>query len=87
VVAGLRGWPRTSGVFPWQLNESYPNAWCTSVLDWTSAPKPAYYGVRLAYRLAHVCARFSHWAWAGEATFVADVFAWPGPSSVAARRG
>ncbi|HET9059699.1 MAG TPA: glycoside hydrolase family 2 TIM barrel-domain containing protein [Acidimicrobiales bacterium] len=85
VEARLRGWPRTSGVFPWQLDESYPNAWCTSALDWSGAPKPAYYGVRMAYRPVHVCARFPCWTWEGEPTFIAEVFAWPGPGSVTAR--
>jgi hypothetical protein len=31
VEASLR---RGAGVIPWQLNESYPNAWCTCSVDW-----------------------------------------------------
>jgi beta-mannosidase len=51
-------------VLPWQFNESFPNAWCTSVLDWHGDPKPAYYGVARAYRGAP-SARFATWAWGG----------------------
>ena len=53
------------GVIPWQLNESYPNAWCTSAVDYHGEPKPAYYGVKRAY-LGAPSARFVTCAWAGE---------------------
>lgn len=53
------------GVIPWQLNESYPNAWCTSSVDWHGEPKPAYYGVKRAY-LGAPSARFATCAWGGE---------------------
>ncbi|HET7045646.1 MAG TPA: glycoside hydrolase family 2 TIM barrel-domain containing protein [Gaiellaceae bacterium] len=53
------------GVIPWQLNESYPNAWCTAVVDWHGQPKPAYWGVRRAY-LGAPSARFATCAWGGE---------------------
>ena len=56
---------RAIGVIPWQLNESYPNAWCTSVVDWQGEPKPAYYGVKRAY-LGAPSARFATCAWGGE---------------------
>jgi beta-mannosidase len=56
---------RASGTIPWQLNESYPNAWCTAAVDHRGDPKPAYYGVARAYRPVHVCASFGTWAWAG----------------------
>jgi beta-mannosidase len=54
------------GVIPWQLNESYPNAWCTAVVDWHGMPKPAYWGVARAYRPQHPSARFATCAWGGE---------------------
>jgi beta-mannosidase len=66
VEAQRRRWPECSGTFPWQLGESYPNAWCTSAVDWQGEPKPAYYGVARAYRGAP-SARFATWAWGGEA--------------------
>ena len=54
------------GVIPWQLNESYPNAWCTAVVDWHGVPKPAYWGVARAYRPDHPSAQFATYAWGGE---------------------
>ena len=65
VEAQRRRWPRCSGTLPWQFNESYPNAWCTSAIDWHGEPKPAYYGVARAYRGAP-SARFATCAWGGE---------------------
>jgi Glycosyl hydrolases family 2, TIM barrel domain len=53
------------GVIPWQLNESYPNAWCTAVVDYHGEPKPAYYGVKRAY-LGAPSARFATCAWGGQ---------------------
>jgi beta-mannosidase len=61
VEATLR---RGAGVIPWQLNESFPNAWCTSAVDWHGDPKPAYFGVARAYRGAP-SARFATCAWGG----------------------
>jgi hypothetical protein len=62
VEANLR---RGAGVIPWQLAESYPNAWCTAAVDWWGEPKPAYYGVKRAY-LGAPSARFATCAWGGE---------------------
>jgi glycosyl hydrolase family 2 len=61
------------GVIPWQLNESYPNAWCTSAVDWHGMPKPAYWGVARAYRAGHPSAQFATCAWGGEAEVRARV--------------
>jgi beta-mannosidase len=54
------------GVIPWQLNESYPNAWCTAVIDWHGVPKPSFWGVARAYRTGHPSAQFATCAWGGE---------------------
>lgn len=62
VEATLR---RGAGTIPWQLNEPYPNAWCTSALDHRGDPKPAYWGVARAYE-GVPGARFETWAWGGE---------------------
>jgi beta-mannosidase len=62
VEATLR---RGAGAIPWQFNESYPNAWCTSAIDHGGVPKPAYYGVARAYRGAP-SAQFTTCAWGGE---------------------
>jgi beta-mannosidase len=62
---------RGCGTIPWQFNESFPNAWCTSAVDWHGRPKPAYWGVARAYREG-VSARFATCAWGGET----EVRAW-----------
>jgi beta-mannosidase len=61
VEATLR---RGAGTIPWQLNEPYPNAWCTCVVDHRGDPKPAYHGVGRAYEGAP-SARFATAAWGG----------------------
>jgi beta-mannosidase len=66
VEANMRRAWRSSGVLPWQFNESYPNAWCTSALDYRGDPKPAYWGVARAYRDGHASAQFATCAWGGE---------------------
>jgi beta-mannosidase len=55
---------RGAGTIPWQLNEPYPNAWCTSAVDYHGIPKPAYYGVARAYAGAPR-ASFATAAWGG----------------------
>ena len=62
VEANLR---RGAGTIPWQLNESYPNAWCTAAVDYHGLPKPAYWGVRRAYAGAP-SASFATCAWGGD---------------------
>jgi beta-mannosidase len=76
VEATLRRAPYASGCIPWQFDEPFPNAWCTAAVDHRGDPKPAYHGVRRAYRPAHVCARFPTQAWAGRDTFTAELWSW-----------
>ncbi|HWI62841.1 MAG TPA: glycoside hydrolase family 2 TIM barrel-domain containing protein, partial [Symbiobacteriaceae bacterium] len=52
-----RAW-QCSGTLPWQFNEPYPNAYCTSAVDYYGRPKPGYWGVRKAYEPLAVTARF-----------------------------
>jgi beta-mannosidase len=66
VEANMRRAWRSSGVLPWQFNESFPNAWCTAAVDWHGVPKPAYWGVARAYRPGQPTARFATCAWGGE---------------------
>ena len=40
VEADRRRFPRCSMVLPWQLNESYPNAFATSCVDHRGDPRP-----------------------------------------------
>ncbi|NIK54785.1 glycoside hydrolase family 2 protein [Kribbella shirazensis] len=65
--AHRRRWPRCVGTLPWQFNEPYPNAWCTSAVTHAGEPKPAYFGVSAAYRSVLVGAVCSRQSWAGRA--------------------
>jgi beta-mannosidase len=77
VEANLRRAPRSSGALPWQFDEPFPNAWCTSAVDHRGDPKPAYHGVRRAYRPRHVCARFPTQVWDGtHGAFSAELWSW-----------
>ena len=74
VEADRRRSPRCSMVLPWQLNESYPNAWCTAAVDFRGDPKPAYFAVARAYERRRATLRVTRAVWGGEA--VASVEAW-----------
>ena len=76
IEANRRRAPRHSGSLPWQFNEPYPNAWCTSAVDHRGDPKAAYHAIRRAYAPVHVSARFERVAWSGEGPFRCDVWAW-----------
>ncbi|GAA2894851.1 glycoside hydrolase family 2 protein [Nonomuraea rubra] len=83
IEAGRRR-SRSRGVLPWQLNESFPNGWCTAAVDYFGEPKAAYHYVRRAYRPMHVCAALG----APRVTDLdATVWAWwgPGAAQVSAR--
>ncbi|MGR6318293.1 glycoside hydrolase family 2 TIM barrel-domain containing protein [Micromonospora soli] len=87
-VEANRRRPESCGVLPWQLNESFPNGWCTAAVDYFGEPKAAYHYVRRAYRPLHVCAALP----APRITddqFAATVWAWwdtaSGPARVTAR--
>ena len=45
VEADRRRMFRNSGTMPWQFNEPYPMAACTSAVDYYAEPKPVYYTV------------------------------------------
>jgi beta-mannosidase len=64
-----------AGSLPWQFNEPYPMAACTSAVDYYAQPKPAYYAVARAYAPLAVTARFDRQAWAGTPQFTAAVWA------------
>jgi beta-mannosidase len=53
-----RRWPRSAGIYPWQLNEPWPNVVCTSAVEYTGRPKLAYHAVRAAYQPTIITARF-----------------------------
>jgi beta-mannosidase len=63
-------------VIPWQLHESYPNAWCTSSVDYRGDAKPAYHAVARAFRTERVSIRTERAVWAGEDTARATAWVW-----------
>lgn len=63
-----------SGTLPWQFNEPYPMAACTSAVDYYAQPKPVYYAVAHAYEPLHVSAKFPTIAWAGRELFEAELW-------------
>ena len=64
----------SSGTLPWQFNEPYPMAACTSAVDYYAQPKPVYYAVAQAYSPLHVSAKFVTLAWQGRSQFSADIW-------------
>jgi beta-mannosidase len=75
VEALRRRSPRCSMVLPWQLAESYPNAWCTAVVDHLGEPKPAYRAVTRAFADDRVTLRVDRGAWPS-GTPSADLWLW-----------
>lgn len=45
---------QNSGTIIWQLNEPWPNASCTSLMDYFGETKSAYYQVKRAYERQHI---------------------------------
>ena len=62
---------QNSGSLPWQFNEPYPMAACTSAVDYYGRPKPLYFVVARAYAPLLVAARFETQTWAGRDDFEA----------------
>jgi beta-mannosidase len=75
VEADRRRAPRCSMVLPWQLNESYPNAWCTAVVDHLGEPKPAYHAVARAFADDRVTLAVDRAVWPDRAPG-AEVWLW-----------
>lgn len=65
---------QNSGSLPWQFNEPYPMAACSSAVDYFGHPKPLYYAVARAYAPVLVAARIPTQSWAGRDTFEADLW-------------
>jgi beta-mannosidase len=90
VEADRRRWPRCSLVLPWQLAESYPNTWCTAVVDHLGDPKPAFHAVARAFAPDRATLRTATTAWWGRTHAAAEVWLWsergvPAGSRVTAR--
>ncbi|MBB5787292.1 glycosyl hydrolase 2 galactose-binding domain-containing protein [Jiangella mangrovi] len=82
VEADRRRWPRASMVLPWQLAESYPNAWCTAVVDHAGEPKPAFHAVARAFAPERVTARLDRLAFDGAPVEV-EAWVWSGSGRAA----
>lgn len=76
VEADRRRSPRCSMVLPWQLNESYPNAWCTTAVDFRGDPKPVFFAVARAFERRRATFRVTRAVWAGETTASAEAWLW-----------
>lgn len=63
VEADRRRSPRCSMVIPWQLAESFPNAWCTAVVDHLGEAKPALHAVARAFADDRVTLRVDRAVW------------------------
>jgi beta-mannosidase len=63
-----------SGTLPWQFNEPYPMAACTSAVDYYARPKPCYYTVSRAYAPLLISARFPTSAWGDRESFEAEAW-------------
>jgi beta-mannosidase len=84
VEADRRRAPRCSMVLPWQLGESYPNAWCTSAVDFRGDPKPAFHAVSRAFGDRRVTARVPTSVWAGRPTATVEAWVWSAVDAVPA---
>ncbi|MGO4534769.1 glycosyl hydrolase 2 galactose-binding domain-containing protein [Leifsonia sp. 2MCAF36] len=76
VEADRRRFPRCSMVLPWQLNESFPNAWCTAAVDFRGDPKPAYFAVARAFERRRATLRVDRAVWGGQATASVEAWLW-----------
>ena len=76
VEGDRRRFPRCSMVLPWQLNESYPNAWCTAAVDFRGDPKPAFFAVARAFERRRATLRVTRAVWSGEETASAEAWLW-----------
>jgi beta-mannosidase len=74
VEADRRRKYHNSGSLPWQFNEPYPMAACTSAVDYYGQPKPAYYAVAQAYEPIHLSVQYPTLAWQGREQFEAEVW-------------
>jgi beta-mannosidase len=63
-----------SGSLPWQFNEPYPMAACTSAVDYYAQPKPVYYAVKKAYKDLTLSALFDQLTWPDKDHFQCQVW-------------
>jgi beta-mannosidase len=74
IEAHRRDMYHNSGTLPWQFNEPYPMAACTSAVDYYTHPKPLYYAISRAYEPLQVSASFKSQSWHSETSFEASIW-------------
>ncbi|MBX3062722.1 MAG: hypothetical protein KF726_07090 [Anaerolineae bacterium] len=74
IEAHRRDMYHNSGALPWQFNEPYPMAACTSAVDYYSQPKPLYYAVARAYASLQISAQFATQSWLNRDQFEAELW-------------
>jgi beta-mannosidase len=75
IEANRRRKYQNSGSLPWQFDEPYPMAACTSAVDYYAQPKPLYHAVARAYAPLVVSATYSTQAWERRTDFEATIYA------------
>lgn len=75
IESNRRRVPRNSGSLPWQFNEPYPMAACTSAVDYYGRPKALYDAVAAAFAPLALSASYATLAWGGRDTFTAELWA------------
>jgi len=66
--------PKTSMALNWCLDESWPVAAGTSIIDWKLEPKPAYYSVKQSLRTVLLSLRFKKFMWSPDENIEAEVW-------------
>ncbi|NPV54364.1 MAG: hypothetical protein HPY71_12745 [Firmicutes bacterium] len=79
IASNMRRKFRCSGTIPWQFNEPWPNAVCTSAIDYYTVPKMAYYWVADCYSSVYLGASYEKLVWKPAETFSADLWINTGP--------
>jgi beta-mannosidase len=72
--AGRRRKYQNSGTLPWQFDEPFPMASCTSAVDYYAQPKPVYYAAARVYDALHISAKFETIAWDKQDCFEAETW-------------
>lgn len=64
---------QNSGTIIWQLNEPWPNASCTNLIDYFGETKSAYYQVKRAYERQHISMTYQKLNYAPEEEIIEDI--------------
>lgn len=74
-----------SGSLVWQLNEPWPNASCTNLIDYYLEPKMAYYWVKNAFSPDHPALDYRKLDYAESEIFEGELFFYRGPGRRSAK--